>query len=466
MIQRIRNLFRLKLFGKLYLSLVLSSIVLIWSVILIADYAESRVSHISDENKKVLLDYASQAEELFLHGNSATMEKWIADLMEKENTWVAIIKVVPIWYAGGYDEEIFYGYKNLSVARRIEYPIHLYYDYNPIMQLPMGDTGYNLLIQLPARLRPGTYWKEVDLMIKLGLPVLMIALLSYLIYRHLIVPIRTLQTATRKFTQGDYDVRTQSLLQGRNDELSELASSFDTMVERIGCLVQRQRQLIQDISHELRTPITRIKLAMNNQDTSNFNERVENEIDGMQALLEDTLTLSWLNNEATEMTKEDVDLVLLIDAIADDAGFEFSDHQLILDLPETCLLKNSNHRALGQAIENVIRNAMKYSPTNSTVRVKVRIDQYKNEEKVVVAISDEGQGVKTEYLEEIFEPFVRVSEARDKATGGYGLGLALSRRQVEAVGGVISAKHNIPKGLVFEIVLPLNSLNDDHVVPA
>jgi len=109
---------------------------------------------------------------------------------------------------------------------------------------------------------------------------------------------------------------------------------------------------------------------------------------------------------------------------------------------------------------------MKYSLTNSTVRVKVRIHEYKKEEKVVVAISDEGQGVKTEYLEEIFEPFVRVSEARDKATGGYGLGLALSRRQVEAVGGVISAKHNIPKGLVFEIVLPLNSLNDDHVVPA
>jgi len=456
MIHSIPNPLKLKLFGKLYVSLVLSSIVLIWSVILIADYAESRVSHISDENKKVLLDYAAQAEALYLTGDTVAMEKWVAEVMAKENTWVAIIKVVPIWYAGGYDAEIFYGYKNLSIARRIEYPIHLYYDYNPIMQLPMGDTGYNLLIQLPARLRPGAYWKEVDLMIKLGLPVLLIALLTYLIYRHLIIPIRTLQTATRKFTQGDYQIRTQELLSHRNDELSDLAKSFDNMVERIGCLVQRQRQLIQDISHELRTPITRIKLAMNNQDSASFNQRVESEIDGMQALLEDTLTLSWLNNEATEMAKEDVDLVLLIDAIADDAGFEFPDHQLVLDLPDSCLLRNSNHRALGQAIENVIRNAMKYSPANSAVCVNVRVKKYEDGEKVVVEISDEGQGVKTEYLEEIFEPFFRVSQARDKASGGYGLGLALSRRQVEAIGGTISAKHNNPKGLIFEIVLPLS----------
>ena len=197
---------------------------------------------------------------------------------------------------------------------------------------------------------------------------------------------------------------------------------------------------------------------MNSQDASSFNKRVEQEVDGMQTLLEDTLTLSWLNNGVAEAIREDVDLVLLIDAIADDASFEFSDHFLDLDLPETCVLKNSNHRALGQAIENIIRNAMKYSPANSNVLVAVsEVINAEGQPEVSIKICDQGKGVETQYLEEIFEPFFRVSQARDKASGGYGLGLALSKRQIELLGGQICAKHNKPCGLVFEIFLPMDA---------
>jgi two-component system sensor histidine kinase PfeS len=463
-----RSIIKLSLFTKLYLLLAVSGIFLIWAVIIVSDYTEANFSTISVDHQQQLQEYAMQASRI-INGddNSIRISDWVDKVSESENTWLAIIRSEFTWLAGSYNEDVLYGERNLTAGRDIHYPIHLYYSHNPVMKLNIPSTEYTLLIQLPQSMRPGVYWNYFDNLIKIGLPIVFVTLLSFLIYRHIIFPLKSLERATHSISDGDFDIELADDFVRRDDEMGELARSFRAMAKKINLLVERQRQLIQDISHELRTPITRIKLMLNNELSQPTLDRVEQEVNGMQALLEDTLMLSWLNNEETQLVKESVDLVLLIDAICEDASFEFSRNDIVITAPETCLIHESNHRAVGQALENIIRNSMKYTPAGTPINIELHKDNAVSPPNIVIHISDNGEGIDENYLEEIFEPFFRVNPARDHAleehclegnvAGGYGLGLALSKRQVEAVGGSIYAKNNIPQGLLFIITLPVGN---------
>ncbi len=452
--------FKLRLFGKLYLTMALSSIVLIWLVIVASDYTESRLSTIAKKHQNTLLKHAQDASDILNSkgDNQQKLQRWVQAIREKENTWLAIMKIEPQWLVGEYDHVVFESKSesdtDLTIGRDINYPIHLYYSHNPVMKVAIPNSQYNLLIQLPERMRPGAYRQVLNSGIKLGLPILLVALLSLLLYRHTIAPLHQLQQATQAMIHGNLDVRLADKLSQRKDELGELATSFNTMTERIRLLISRQRQLIADISHELRTPITRIKLVLDSEQNSAF-KRVEQEVNSMQALLEDTLTLSWLNNQDKKLQQESMDVCLLIDTIVEDASFEFSRQDINMHMPESCVIHNSNHRALGQALENIIRNAMKYTQAQTPIEVCLSMFTERKKSKIKIEISDQGEGIEEKYLQEIFEPFFRVNKARDKNTDGYGLGLALSKRQIEAVRGTISAEQNHPQGLKFIITLPL-----------
>ena len=442
----------LGLFGKIYLLIALASIALIWLVMLLSEYTETQFSTIAVEHQQQLRVYAEQAEALVKRRDNIALKQWVDGIGEQESTWLGVIRPNPDWLAGEPDYSLIDGKQNLIIGRNIEWPIHLHHHYNPIMRMTLGDTGYSLMIQLPQRMRPGAYWNLLNTLITMGLPILLVAVLSYIIYRHIISPLQKLQQATQRFSDGDYQVRTANSLSKRHDELSELALSFDSMADRIGNLLTSQRQLIQDISHELRTPITRIKLVLSKPDVVDVVNRVEHEINGMQALMEDTLTLSWLDTEKPILKTETVDLCLLLETIVEDARFEFPDHHLTLVAPDSCEVKNSSHRAVGQALENIIRNALKYSPMGGEVTVHVSVDS----ESVTITVNDCGPGVDDEHLEKIFEPFFRVDKSRAKDSGGFGLGLALSRRQLISVGGRVRASHNGYRGLRMEVQLPLS----------
>ncbi len=447
---------RLGLFTKLYLMLVIVTIVLIWLVSIVSEYAEAGQSIIAIENRQILREYAHQASVYIKDNDIQELENWVAELKLKENTMVAILKTTAHWLIGGVEKDMFDGVVDLTIGRHLDYPIHLYFSYNPIMKVPIPDSNYNLMIQLPQRMRPGVYWDILNTSIRLGFPMLLLVLICTVIYRSIVLPLRSLREASNEISNGNYDIRLHNKFTARQDELGDLAISFNYMVEKIGVLLGRQRQLIQDISHELRTPITRIKLLLDGEKSSPTLQRVEQEVNSMQSLLEDTLTLSWLNNEHAQPIKESVDLTLLIDSICEDASFEFSCESLHQDTPDSCIIHNSNHRAVGQALENIIRNALKHTVKGTEVRVLInKDDDLNSQSSVVIRISDSGAGIEDKYLEEIFEPFFRIDSARDKSTNGYGLGLALSKRQVEAVGGTIYAQHNKPCGLCFIITLPV-----------
>ena len=445
---------RLRLFGKLYVIIALASLVLIWMVMLLSQMAERQFSLIAEQHKAQLNRYAIEASGFVKNADRVGLESWLQTVRQKENTWLAVTKTDTQWLAGAYDDEVFYGTKDLTTGRSIDYPIHIQFDYNPVMRLPLGIEGYNLLIRLPQHMRPGAHWQTFNNLITLGLPILLVALLSAVIYRHIISPLRLLQDATQRVADGDYSARIGDALGNRADELAELANSFDSMSDRIGKLLKTQRQLIQDISHELRTPITRIRLVFSEPDKIVAMGRIEQEVDAMQSLVEDTLTLSWLETEKPALNTEAVDLSLLLDTIAEDARFEFPDHTLTVDIPDSCLLSNSSHRALGQALENMIRNALKYSPVDSEVRVSLQ----SNAHSMQLRIRDHGPGVAEHQLKTIFKPFFRVDPARSQASGGFGLGLALAQRQIHAIGGDVYAENCQPSGLCLVITLPRNSV--------
>ena len=437
---------KFKLFWKIYTLIALVSVALVFGLSYLSNQVETKMSYIAEQHQLELQAYAEQARQLV--GDQTGLKQWAESVKRKENTWLVVVKMQPKWlYGTGIPAHL---KEDVTFGRLIVYPIHLHHEMNPVMDLPLGYQDYHLLIQLPERMRPGAYWQAIHFMITILLPLILVAVLSLIIYSHIIKPLQALHQDTIQFKQGDFTSRASITSANRHDELGQLSQSFNQMADNIAALINNQRQLIADISHELRTPMTRLRLLLDSkQQDPQLLTRVDREVRYMTGLVEDTLTLAWLENEKPNLNQEQVDLIALIESIAEDARFEFADHDLRLTLPEQCILQNSYHRALGQSIENIVRNAMKYSPKGSTVTIECWEDQ----QQVKIRITDQGSGVPESMLQEIFKPFFRVDKSRDRDSGGYGLGLALSKKQINAIGGDIIASNQQPQGLAMTIVL-------------
>lgn len=168
--------------------------------------------------------------------------------------------------------------------------------------------------------------------------------------------------------------------------------------------------------------------------------------------MDDTLTLAWLENEQPQLQDESLELIDLIDVLVDDAQFEYPDRIIECKLPNSAIIKNSSHRAAGQAIENVLRNALRYTPANK----KVSIILFDLPGIYQIDIIDQGPGVDDELLKAIFLPFFRVEKSRENNGSSFGLGLALAKRQLAVIRGSIHAFNSPSAGLVMSITLPKN----------
>jgi two-component system sensor histidine kinase PfeS len=462
------------LMWKLCWTIAAGAVVLFWAIDLLTKRTEQHMSYIAEPYQQELRQMGENAERLFSEQGAskqgeAALAEWLADLQRKENTWAALVSAQVTPMANGYLPENYM--ETFRLGRSVEWKIHLYFKENPIMDITpehgvFSQQNLHLLIRLPQRMRPGTYLQYAHLLLQIALPLLLLTIVALVLYRHLMTPVKQLEKATRQFSKGNYEVRVRSCLGNRNDELSALADTFDGMTEKIGALIITQRQLIADLSHELRTPLARVDMAVDCIEhgikTDESMQRLRKESITMRQLVEDTLTLAWLENEKPTLTNEEVDLIELLELLVEDAQFEYSDRRLFTCFPTTALLPHSSHRALAQAFENIIRNALKYTPVGGTVEVLVKQDQ----DQWYVQITDQGPGVPEAYLQDIFQPFFRVEKSRnairngsdnteDHTTkaGGFGLGLALARRQIEAVGGSINAKCAPNGGLMMQVWL-------------
>jgi two-component system sensor histidine kinase PfeS len=444
-----------RLLWKLSLTITLGTIALFWIIHHLILQTEQHMSFIDKQDQQQLIDYARHAEMLYLQGEDEKLANWINYIKHQEDTWVALIrsKLTPL--AGSEMDDYFV--ENFALGRDISWKIHLYFAQNPIMDITFADGHTHFLIRLPQRMRPGGYWTYTSLLLQIALPMLLLAILSVVIYRHVMSPLRQLETATKQFSEGDYQVRVRDDLGKRNDEIAALASTFDSMAERIGTQIQTQRHLTSDLSHELRTPLTRVELALSIAEQSTPDaeslQRIRHECQQMRELVEDTLTLAWLENEQPSLQNASLDLTDLIDSIVENARFEFPRHVITVHTPETAYLQQSSDRALGHAIENILRNALSHTPPNGTVSLTLK----RYQDRYDLQIDDQGPGVAKEQLQNIFKPFYRIKASQSETYKGFGVGLALARRQVEATGGKLWAQIHEHGGLTMIMELPLTS---------
>ncbi len=306
------------------------------------------------------------------------------------------------------------------------------------------------------------YERHPQLMqLRIGLALLLSSLFCFGLSWYLVKPMKLLRTATRKLAAGQLDTRVADLIGKRGDELESLGIDFDYMAERIQTLLGTQQNLLNDVSHELRSPLARLQVAVGLAQQKNDNqiteelERIELESMRLNDLLEQVLTLARLDSDKIEQQHELIDLVALLENIATDARFEAANDNkhVIFQHNNSCSI-HANLNLLHRAIENIVRNAVKYTADQTNVVIDLTIladsPQY-----IMVKICDSGDGVPDSLLPRLFEPFFRVASARDRNTGGYGLGLAIAKRAVSAHQGTINAFNRIEGGLCVCIQLPV-----------
>lgn len=442
----------LRLFWKLCGTLALGTLMLFWTISFLGTETEQQMSFIAESHQQTLKAWGRKAEQLYRSGDEAALEGWLRSLQQQEDTWAAVVRSDVRPLAGS---SLSYQFqRGFRLGRNVEWKIHLYFEENPIMDMTFADGHTHFLVTLPQRMRPGAYLPGAKLMLKVALPLAVLVLLCVVIYRHVMAPLRQLEAATRQFSDGNHGVRVRALMGARNDELATLAETFDQMAERTGELILTQRRLIAELSHELRTPLTRIDMAVScmeeGVDVQHFVPRIRSDCDAMRSLVEDTLTLAWLENEQPSLHDDSLDLIDLLDSILEDIRYEYPDHELRTQLPDRAPVTDSSHRALSQALENILRNACKYTAPGGRVVVTVssEADGYR------LHIDDDGPGVPECHLDRIFQPFFRSADGQARQPAGHGLGLALARRQVSAAGGRLHAENLVAGGLRLALWVP------------
>jgi two-component system sensor histidine kinase CpxA len=290
----------------------------------------------------------------------------------------------------------------------------------------------------------------------IGLSILAAGVISYLLALYLTSPVKKLKSVVQSFAEGNLDVRVAPQLGGRHDELADLGREFDHMAERIAALISSQKRLLADISHELRSPLARLTVALElaRKNTTGKGtaalDRIEMESERVNTLVGQLLALTRLESGAERVPPETVPLEDVVQQVIDDANYEakpLHKEVRVLELAP-CVVRGSSE-LLRSGIENVIRNAIRYTAEGTAVEVSLtaRLDT------AVVTVRDHGPGVPESELQHIFEPFYRVGEARERSSGGVGLGLSIADRTIKLHGGSIRAE-NVNGGLLITIEIP------------
>lgn len=319
---------------------------------------------------------------------------------------------------------------------------------HPIREMS-ADGRYALLLVLRAPDLRTSAWANLPNYLWI---VLVIVLLCYALAVTLARPLRELRESMVRFGAGDLDVR--SSLE-RKDEIGDVARAFNDMAGRMKTLLTAERRLLQDISHELRSPLNRlgfaVELARSSQDRNAALDRIKHESNRLTSLVGELIQMTRAEGDPAERINEPLDLSAVVEQVAREAEIEAEVRQVRLvrrwhgSFPVT-----GDGGLLARALDNIVRNAIRHTSAGTTV--EIGIDGRPGE--AVVSVRDQGPGVPDEMLTAIFKPFFRVESDRGRDSGGIGLGLAIAQRAVVLHHGEISA-HNAEPGLVVEVRLPL-----------
>ena len=283
-------------------------------------------------------------------------------------------------------------------------------------------------------------------------------------------PLVRLRKATRQLAQGDLSTRVSRAAPQsgtiKGDEFEALAHDFNHMAERLESLVAAQQLLLRDVSHELRSPLARLSVALElaredaAPEMSTHLNRIERETERLNQLIGQLLTLSSMEALERQDSFESVSLNNLIQEMMPDAEYEAAQQQcsVAFQASETYTIFG-NYALLYRAVENVVRNAIRYTATGSVVEIHLATTQGKSGQTIVIEVSDRGPGIPEGEINAIFRPFYRVDPARSSGTGGFGVGLAITERAVKLHGGELQAFNRAGGGTTIQIRLPAHAGN-------
>jgi signal transduction histidine kinase len=293
-------------------------------------------------------------------------------------------------------------------------------------------------------------------LLRLFFAILISGVLCFILSRLVTRRIKEIQRAARKLAEGELDTRIQVKHKG-GDETDELARDFNAMASELQHLIQAQRRLLQDVSHELRSPLARLRIALalaqdQPESTVSHLQRIEKETGRL-----DQLIGQLLSSQTQEIILDShIDLLRLLRELCSDSLMEAEAGDKIImfhsDLQQAVVA--SSGELLHSSFENIIRNAIRHTAAGTEVEIRLTATT----EHYLITIEDQGPGVPEEQLEAIFEAFYRVDSDRNRDTGGHGLGLAIARRAVALHRGTVTAG-NTGTGLKITIELPVES---DH----
>jgi two-component system sensor histidine kinase CpxA len=331
--------------------------------------------------------------------------------------------------------------------------------------MTLDGKSYTLVLELPPG--PRVFFGPHDIPgLGIGIAVLTSGLMCYLLAWSMTTPVRRLRTAAQSLAAGDLSARTGVPVNGRHDELTELMRDFDRMAERLESLVDSQSRLLKDVSHELRSPLARLSVALGlarqrtkaetAPELNGSLNRIEIEADRLNQLIQRLLTISRLESGTDGLRKTKFSLREMVEQVARDADYETPGRgcRVTADDADEFLVE-ADPDLLRSAVENVVRNATRY--TAESTKVDVRLERQPAEsggEDIVVRVLDSGPGVPGEALQKIFEPFYRLDDARNQQTGGAGLGLSIADRAIKLHGGQLHASNRKEGGLEVEIRIP------------
>lgn len=329
-----------------------------------------------------------------------------------------------------------------------------------VSEVSIGDNNYLLYAPLaePAPATSHRHKKEPPLPLFLLITTAIFAslLFSALLAWYFTKPIRSLKQAFQSVAGGKLDTRVSDSMSSRRDELSELGQNFDYMTAQISALVNGQRHLLHDVSHELRSPLARMQAAIGiaQQQPDKVDatlSRLEKEAERMSDLVGELLLLSRMETGVNHNQPAQVDINLLLDEIVADARFEANAKSIVINYqPNGQMSLRGQQELLHRAIENVLRNAIKFSEPGDSVSVEAVSDPLKHQFQIIIC--DQGPGVADAELDKLFRPFFRGQQQR---RDGIGLGLTIAQRAVAAHRGHIQAENRPKGGLCITITLPV-----------
>lgn len=329
---------------------------------------------------------------------------------------------------------------------------------NPLLLTPQffdhDDSVYTILIE--SSTSPWDILNTADVRAMLFAFALVISgLVCWWLARYVSKPVERLQASVRSLAAGNLDSRIGDEFAKRHDELGVLARDFDTMADHVRELIASKESLLRAMSHELRSPLARLRvatsLARRGSDVQRQLDRIELETERLDVIIGQMLQLSHLRAIEPALPRVPVDLTTLLTEVVEDARIEANAANKDVSWAPTLSVEiEGDHDLLRSAIENVLRNAVRFTREGTAVEVSMT-----REDGVTrILIEDRGPGVPEAELDKIFEPFHRVAESRDRDSGGTGLGLAITYRIVTMYGGGVKARNREGGGLSVEIELP------------